>query len=166
MALYDSTTEKWDCLFCEIANWSIATPGIFWENEEFMAFLTIFPSVLWHTVIIPKSHYWSDVLSLPDDVLQRFILAAKEVSNILLSHFEDVGRVWLIMEWTWVDHAHIKLTPMHGTWHMKKWIWRQYLSNRSDWSDKYEWYIISTDWPRADDEVIKRLSEELRKINY
>jgi len=57
----------------------------------------------------------SDVLSLPDDILQEFILTAKHVSTTLLHHFDDVGRIGLIMEGTGIDHAHIKLIPMHGT---------------------------------------------------
>ena len=60
-----------------------------------------------------KEHYGSDVLKMPDDVLQGFILS-KKVAGILENYFEDVGRVGLIMEGTGIDHAHIKLVPMHG----------------------------------------------------
>lgn len=165
MADYGSTTDDWKCLFCEIVSWNIKTPWIFWEDDEFMAFLSTWPNTEWFTVLIPKNHYGSDCLSMPDDMLQNYIIAAKRVSNILLSYFVDVGRVGLIMEWTWVDHAHIKLVPMHWTWHMKQGVWKQYLSGRSDYFEKYLWYIISTDWPRADTEKLKALASELRKNN-
>ena len=100
---------------------------------------------------------------MPDEVLQRFILAAKKVSNILLNYFEDVGRVGLIMEGTGINHAHIKLIPMHGTAHMKQGIWKQYLSGREDYFEKYEGYIVSTDGPKADPEELKHLAENLKQ---
>ena len=164
MANYKSSTNEGKCIFCEIIKGNIQTPGIFYEDNEFMAFLSMWPSVEGFTVVVPKEHHSSDCLAMPDDVLQKFILAAKKVSNILLNYFEDVGRVGLIMEGTGVDHAHIKLVPMHGTDHMKKGIWKQYLSNRSDYFEKYEGYIISTDGPKADPEKLRNLAKKLRDI--
>ena len=164
MADYKSKTDKGECIFCKIIDGDIKTPGIFWEDDEFMAFLSTWPSVVGFTVVVPKEHYGSDCLAMPYDVLQRFIVVAKKVSEVLLKHFEDVGRVGLIMEGTGVDHAHIKLIPMHGTGHMKKGVWKQYLSGRSDYFEKYEGYIISTDGPKADEQKICELAEKLRKI--
>lgn len=164
VANYQSSTEEGKCIFCEIIAGNIPTPGIFWEDKKYMAFLSPWPSVEGFTVLAPKKHYGSDVLALPDKELQKFILAAKKVSNILLNNFEDVGRVGLIMEGTGVDHAHIKLVPMHGTGHMKQGIWKQYLSGRSDYFAKYEGYIISTDGPKADPEKIRILAEKLRNV--
>lgn len=102
---------------------------------------------------------------MPDEVLQRFVIAAKKVSQLLLNYFEDVGRVGLIMEGTGIDHAHIKLVPMHGTAHMKQGIWKQYLSGRSDFFERYEGYIISTDGPKADPEKISLLAKKLKDHN-
>jgi len=101
---------------------------------------------------------------MPDDILQKLILAAKIVSNNLVKNFAEVGRVGLIMEGTGVDHAHIKLIPMHGTGHMKKGIWKQYLSGRSDYFEKYEGYTISTDGPKADPVKLKNLAIKLRGV--
>lgn len=102
---------------------------------------------------------------MPDKELQAFVLAAKKVAKILEKHFEDVGRVWLMMEWTWIDHAHIKLFPMHGTWYMKTGERRQHPSGIETSFEKYEGYMISNDGPRADDEKIQNLAAELRKIS-
>ena len=165
MANYKSSTEEGKCIFCEIIRGNIPTPGIFWDDEEFMAFLSTWPSVEGFTVLVPKKHYGSDCLAMPDDILQRFILSAKKVSAVLSTHFEDVGRVGLIIEGTGVDHAHIKLIPMHGTGHLKKGIWKQYLSGQSDYFEKYEGYIISTDGPKADPEKLKDLAERLRETS-
>lgn len=156
--LYPSSTTDGKCVFCEIINGTIPTPGIFWQDDNFMAFLSIFPNVEGFTVVVPKKHFASDVLAMHDDMLQKFVLAAKTVSKILMNYYDDVGRVALIMEGTGVDHAHIKLIPLHGTGHMKKGVWKQYLSDRLDYFEKYEGYIISTDGPKADPEKLRDLA--------
>lgn len=164
MADYQSTTKKGECIFCKIVSGDIKTPGIFWENDEFMAFLSIWPNTEGFSVVITKEHYGSDVLGMPEDKLCKFIIAAKTVSKKLIKHFEDVGRVGLIMEGTGIDHAHIKLFPMHGTGHLKKGKWIQYHSNIDKFFKTYEGYICSNDGPKGDERKIRELAEKLREI--
>jgi len=166
MAEYKSSTKEGDCIFCEIIKGNVSTPGVFWENEKYIAFLSIFPSVEGFTVVTPKKHYPSDVLQMPDEDLKEFILVAKRVSKILLKHFEDVGRIGLIMEGTGVNHAHIKLIPMPGTGHMKKGIWKQYLPDKEEFFEKYEGYITSIEGPKEEDEKIRKLAEQLKSISF
>ena len=149
MAIYNATTKDNKCIFCEIVSGNIPVAGKFWENDEFIAFLSIDPNTEGFTCVIPKQHYGSDVLKMPDDVLQRFIIASKEVALILEKYFADVGRVGVMMEGTGIDHAHIKLTPLHGTENFKKGIWEQFLSDKEFWFDKYEGWICSGGGPRA-----------------
>ncbi|MDX9913433.1 MAG: HIT family protein [Candidatus Moranbacteria bacterium] len=163
MVKYKSKTEEGACIFCEIAASKIETPGIFWEDKNFMAFLSIFPNTQGATVLIPKKHYASDVLDLPDEVLKKIVLAAKKVSKILIKKMPDVGRVGLVMEGTGINHAHIKLYPMHKTGHMKKGVWKQYSSHRTDYYEKYEGFVCSNDGPREDDKKIKKLADKLKK---
>lgn len=163
MAKYEAETPDKKCVFCEIASGRFTTPGIYWQDEEFMAFLSIDPNTDGFSCVIPKKHYGSDVMKMPDDVLQRFILAAKKVSQILENHFEDVGRVGILMEGTGLDHAHIKLMPLHGTGFMKRGEWRQILSGKNFWFDKYEGWICSGGGPKADSEKLKSLAESLKK---
>lgn len=151
-----------DCVFCKITTGEIKTPGIFWDNENHMAFLSTSPSTEGFTVVIPKEHYPSDVLKMPNDILSEFILAAKEVSGILENYFPDVGRVGLIMEGTGIDHAHIKLFPMHGTEHMKAGEWRPIPSHYDEYYATYPGYIASNDGPRGDDDELSKLAEGLR----
>lgn len=164
MAKYESHTEEGECIFCKIIQGELKTPGIFWENEKYMAFLSTFPNTEGNTVVVPKEHYGSDVLAMPDGELKEFILAAKEVSKILLKRFKDVGRVGLIIEGTGIDHAHIKLYPMHKTSHMKEGKWKQYLSNKEDFFEEYKGYLSSNDGPKAEESKIKKLAEELKKL--
>jgi diadenosine tetraphosphate (Ap4A) HIT family hydrolase len=164
MADYKSITEKGGCIFCKIISDEIKTPGIFWENDEFIAFLSMWPNTEGFTVVVPKEHYSSNVLGMPDDKLSRFILAAKTVSKNLIKHFEDVGRVGFIIEGTGIDHAHIKLFPMHGTGHMKKGEWKQYHSKNDKFFETYEGYIASNDGPKTDEQKIRELAKKLREI--
>ncbi len=164
MADYKSKTDKGECIFCKIISGEIKTPGIFWEDNAFMAFLSTWPNTEGFTVVVPKEHYGSDVLGMPDEILQKFVLAAKTVSKKLINHFDDVGRVGLIMEGTGIDHAHIKLFPMHGTGHMKKGEWKQYHSNNDNFFETYEGYISSNDGPKGNEQKIRELAGKLREI--
>lgn len=163
MAKYETRTSDDDCIFCGIVAGKIPA-NIYWQDEEFMAFLSIDPNTEGFSCVIPKNHYKSDVMKLPDDVLQRFILASKKVCQILENFFEDVGRVGVIMEGTGIDHAHIKLFPMHGTEYLKKGEWQQVLSGKEFWFPKYEGWISSGGGPKADPDELKKLAEKLKLI--
>lgn len=161
MGKYDATTKENKCIFCEIVSGNIPASS-FWENDEFLAFLSIDPNTNGFTCVIPKNHYDSDVLKMRDESLQKFTLAAKEVAKLLEGFYPDVGRVGLIMEGTGIDHAHIKLVPMHGTGHMKQGVWKQYLSGQEHWFDKYEGWISSAGGPNADKEQLKEIAKQLK----
>ncbi len=135
--------------------------GKFWEDEEFMAWLAIDPNTEGFSCVIPKRHFGSDVLKMPDDVLQRFIVASKKIAHILENHFEDVGRVGLIMEGTGIDHAHIKLVPMHGTENLKNGVWKQVLNEKEFWFDTYEGWICSCGGPLANPDDLKKLADTI-----
>ncbi len=167
MVKYDSKNAEGRCIFCEIASGKIKPlgDGAFWENDRYLAWLSPFPNTEGFTVLIPKKHYSSDVLGLPDEELSSFILEAKKISQLLIKGFNDVGRVGLIMEGTGVDHAHIKLVPMHGTEHMKKGEWKQYLSGREDFYGKYSGYLSSHDGPKADFNKINELAKRLISLS-
>jgi diadenosine tetraphosphate (Ap4A) HIT family hydrolase len=163
MAQYEAKTKDDKCPFCEITSGALSTPGIFWQDDEFMAFLAIDPNTEGFTCVIPKRHFGSDVLKMPDETLQRFIIASKKVAKVLEKYFDDVGRIGLMMEGTGIDHAHIKLVPLHGTEDLKKGVWQQVLSGKEFWFDKYEGWISSGSGPKADPEKLRRLAEGLRK---
>lgn len=162
MAEYIAKTPDNKCVFCEIVAGRLDSPGIFWQDDDFMAFLSIDPNTPGFTCVIPKAHFGSDVLKMPDETLQSFVLAAKTVATILENYFDDVGRVGVMMEGTGIDHAHIKLMPLHGTEHLKRVEWRQILSGKEFWFDTYEGWIASGGGPLADPTELKRLATELK----
>ena len=165
MVRYKTVADDGECVFCKIAHGEIEPRGrgMIWEDEKYIAWLSPFPNVKGFTVLIPKKHYGSDVLKMPDKELQDFIIIAKKVSELLLDYFEDVGRVGLIMEGTGIDHAHIKLSPMHGTGYMKKGEWKQILSDRKDYFEEYQGYLISSDGPQTNLHDLEVLAKNIRK---
>jgi diadenosine tetraphosphate (Ap4A) HIT family hydrolase len=163
MSNYEAKTPGNKCPFCEIVKGNLQTPGIFWEDNDFMAFLSIDPNTKGFSCVIPKEHHGSDIMKMPDDILQKFIVASKKVAKILEDYFEDVGRVGVIMEGTGIDHAHIKLVPMHGTGYMKKGEWKQVLSDKEFWFEKYEGWISSGGGPKADLEDLRNLAKGLKE---
>ena len=162
MATYDARTRDDKCVFCEIISRN-DPEVIFWQNDRYAAFLAIDPNTPGFSLVVPKEHNGSDILKMPDADLQGFIVAAKRVAKILEDYYEDVGRVGLIMEGTGIDHAHIKLVPMHGTEHLKRGEWKQYRSGVNHWFDTYPGWISSAGGPMADRDELKSLAERLKE---
>lgn len=133
---------------------------IVWEDEEHLAFLSIYPNTEGVTVVIPKKHYSSYVFDLPDQVLSELTVAAKKVAKILDEKLEDVGRTALVFEGYGVDHAHAKLFPMHGTSEMKDWV--KIESTIDKFYPKYEGYISSHDSKEEDSNRLKSLADKLK----
>lgn len=166
MPKYAATTADKKCVFCEIVAGNLKTPGVFWEDTQFMAWLAIDPNTEGFSCVIPKTHFGSAVLRMPDIILQQFILAAKKVAHVLERHFTDVGRVGLIMEGTGIDHAHIKLIPMHGTGFMKQGEWKQVLSGKEFWFDTYPGWISSGSGPLANPDELARLATAIKQEHH
>jgi diadenosine tetraphosphate (Ap4A) HIT family hydrolase len=148
-----------DCIFCKIVKGEAPAHKI-WEDEKHLAFLSIFPNTEGFTVVITKKHYSSYAFDLPDNVLKELVIAAKKVAKLLDTKLEDVGRTGLIFEGFGVNHVHAKLFPMHGT-KMKK--WKPIKSNVNKYFEKYEGYISSHDYKRADDKKLAKLAKKIRE---
>lgn len=138
-----------DCIFCKITNGEAPCFKI-WENDEFMAFLDIMPNVKWQTLLVPKKHYDSDLFLIDDEKFYgRLMAATKEVIDMLKKSLK-VQRVWMIMEWMWVNHLHLKLYPMYG-------LGEQREVNECHWHvffDIYPWYLTTQMWDQADMEEL------------
>lgn len=149
-----------DCIFCKVVKKELPSHKI-WEDENFLAFLSIFPNTKGFSVVIPKKHYPSYVFDLPKEVLADLMVAAQKVAKLLDKKLEDVGRTGMIFEGFGVDHVHAKLFPMHGTKNMKE--WQQLKSNMDKYFEKYEGYISSHDYKRADDTELAELAKKIRE---
>ncbi|HRN96737.1 MAG TPA: HIT family protein [Candidatus Levybacteria bacterium] len=149
-----------NCIFCKIVN-KKAPAHVIWEDDKHIAFLSIFPNTQGVTVVITREHYLSYVFDLPDTILQELLLASKKVAKLLDIKLDDVGRTALVFEGFGVDHIHAKLFPMHGTRNMKE--WKPIESSVNKYFEKYEGYISSHDYKRADDNKLAELTEKIKK---
>jgi len=150
------------CIFCSIVNNKLPHHLID-SNDNFMAFLTIFPNTEGATVIIPKKHYASYAFDLDDEVLSGLVLYAKMIAKKLDGFFEDVGRTALVFEGFGVDHVHAKLFPMHGTKQSHE-NWKPINSSVDKYFTEYEGYISSHDFKREEDSKLAILAEKIRNF--
>jgi len=150
-----------DCIFCKIVKGEAPSHKI-WEDEKHLAFLSIFPNTEGFAVVITKKHYSSYAFDLPDNILKNLVIAAKKVGKLIDSKLEDVGRTGMIFEGFGVDHVHAKLFPMHGT---KINEWKAIKSSVEKYFEKYEGYISSHDYKRADDNKLAETAKKIREQN-
>ncbi len=141
-----------NCLFCKIVRGEIPSWKIF-ESPNHLAFLTPFPNTPGFTVVIPKKHHPSDLFALDNTDYAALLASARGVAH-LLERGLDCKRVAMIAEGMAIDHAHLKLIPLHG---IPEGPWQPILSHAPHFSEKYEGYLTSVDGPRMTDEELNRI---------
>lgn len=147
-----------ECTFCKIVKGEMPCHKI-WEDEKYLAFLSIFPNTDGFTVVISKEHYPSYGFDVENQVLVGLLLACKSVVKLIDKNMDDVGRTALIMEGFGVDHLHMKLFPMHGT-KMKEWRPIHFSSDK--YFEKYEGYVSSYDCKKMEDEKLGEIARKIR----
>ena len=146
-----------DCIFCKIVKGEIPCHKIYEDNNH-LAFLDINPNTKGMTIVIPKKHYDSYVFDMPNDEYKKLLLIVKKVARLLDKKL-GTKRIALVMEGMGINHAHIKLYPLHGLDKKFKEMW----SKDKIHFDKYEGYISTQLGPRMNDEKLKKLAEEIRE---
>lgn len=142
-------------LFEKIAQREIPA-SIIREDDEFMAFLDIFPNCKGQTLVIPKKRYDSDISLMNDDVYTRYLLAVKYVIA-LLKNWLGSNRVGIIMEGMWVNHAHIKLYPMYGLDDQ----WKPAVTEEKAWFDTYPGYMTTVMGEMKAKEELDQIAHEI-----
>ena len=95
-----------DCIFCKIVRGEISSYKVY-EDDNFIAFLSIHPLSPGHTLVIPKKHerwVW-DVPNFAEyaGVAQKIALAQRKAF--------DTKSIWAHVEGAEVPHAHIWVYP-------------------------------------------------------
>ena len=149
-----------DCIFCRIVANESPSHRI-WEDENHLAFLSIYPNTPGVTVVIPKAHRPSYVFDNDDETVCSLMKAARKVAGMLDQRLEGVGRTGVIFEGYGVDHLHAKLFPMHGTGDGSS--FRRIESKGMDrFFERYEGYLSSHDAMRADDDALSAMARRIR----
>lgn len=140
-----------DCIFCKIVKGEIPCHKIY-EDDNFLAFLDIFPNIEGQSLVMPKKHTHSDIFKNEDDLIIEFSIAVKKVANLLEKKL-NVKRVAFVMEGTGVDHLHAKLYPI------KK---ETVSEEKRIYFGEYAGYLTTLMGPKADDEKLKKLAKKIR----
>lgn len=148
-----------NCIFCKITKGEIGSVKI-WENDKFVAILDVNPNMKGMTLVLTKEHYDSYAFDMPDAVYSEFMIAAKKVAKMLEKGL-NITRISMVMEGMGINHAHIKLYPLHGVTEKFKEMW----ARDKVYFDSYEGYISTQLGPKADLEELKRIAEEIKRNN-
>ncbi len=146
-----------ECIFCKIVAGKVPAEKI-WEDNEFLAFLDLNPNVEGMTLVIPKKHFDSYAVNMEDKDFCKFMSASKRVAKILDTSL-NVKRTALVMEGLGVNHAHIKLYPIHGLDKEFKEIW----ATEKVFFKEYQGYLTTKLGPQAKPEELKKTAEKIRK---
>ena len=78
-----------DCIFCKIVKGEVPCHKI-WEDEKHMAFLSNFPKIDGHTLVIPKEHS-INIFDSNEGCLEFLGPSLKKVSSLLKDNFMAEG---------------------------------------------------------------------------
>lgn len=97
-------------LFEKIANREI--PGfIFWENDDYFAFLSIGPLNEGHTLVAPKKNLSDHLFDLQEADYSELMQASYKVASVLKAKF-SCDRILTWVEGFEVPHVHVHLLPV------------------------------------------------------
>lgn len=82
------------------------------ENDNFFAFLDIFPLVRGHVLVVPKNET-DRLFDLPDNYLAELLLFAKPIAHAIEKLF-DCNRCGIAVIGLEVPHAHVHLAPINS----------------------------------------------------
>ncbi len=145
-----------DCIFCKIIKGEIPCAKV-WEDDDFIAILDAFPNTKGMTLVLPKEHYDSYIFDESEEFYEKIMKASKKVAKMLEKGL-GLQRIALVMEGMGVNHAHVKLYPLHGVDEKFKEMW----ADKKIFFDKYQGYISTQLGPKADPEELNKVAEEIK----
>jgi histidine triad (HIT) family protein len=98
-------------IFSKIINGEIPSYKIA-EDENFYAFLDIFPLVKGHVLVVPKIEV-DKIFDLPENYLSSMMLFAKPIAKAIEKSF-DCNRCGISVVGLEVPHAHMHLLPINN----------------------------------------------------
>ena len=150
-----------NCTFCKIIRGELPSAKI-WENDDFLAILDVNPNTKGMTLFLTKQHFDSYINSLPDGTYNKYFQALKKVTSMLEKGLA-VKRVAVAIEGMAINHAHIKLYPLHGL----KDKFEEVLAKDRVYFEKYEGFLSTQLGPTKNIGELRKLAEEIKsKTRY
>ncbi len=144
-------------VFCKIVSGKADSAKI-WEDKDYLAILDINPNTEGAALLLTKKHYKSYIFDMDDADYAKYMLAVKKVVKLLEKGL-GVKRVAIVVEGLGIDHAHVKLYPLHG-------LKEQFQETRSEglvYFKTYEGYISTQLGPRKEFLELKKLAGRINK---
>ena len=82
------------------------------EDENFLAFLDVFPLVKGHVLVVPKLEV-DKLFNLPENLLSKMLVFAKPIAQAIEQTF-DCRRCGISAIGLEVPHAHLHLVPINS----------------------------------------------------
>jgi len=142
-------------IFDKIVDGSIPSFKV-WEDDIYVAFLTIFPNTPGFTVVIPKQNPGDNYITVSEDAYTGLLLAARKVAGLLQKAFK-VERVGLVIEGQAVPHLHVKLIPMHSQGATPS----VPAEHATVFNEFYQGYLTTHDGPRMSDDELKAIQQKI-----
>jgi histidine triad (HIT) family protein len=98
-------------IFTKIIRREIPAYSIY-EDDDFIAFLDIFPIHEGQTLIVPKKEVPSKFSIVETDLLQNAVALAQRIATRIEEKLPEIERCILVIEGLEIDHLHIKLYPI------------------------------------------------------
>jgi len=105
-------THDPNCVFCKIVKGELHSYKVY-EDEEYLAVLDINPNTEGATILMSKEHMHPYIVNASDEVYGKFFGKARRVARILTERLK-AQRVAIVLEGMGMDHAHLKIYPLHG----------------------------------------------------
>jgi histidine triad (HIT) family protein len=99
-----------DTIFHKIAR-KEAPAYIIYEDDNFMAFLDIFPSFYGQTIVIPKTPETSKFSESDPELMRNLITVGQKVAKLIETKLDNIERCLAVIEGFDVDYLHLKLYP-------------------------------------------------------
>ncbi len=129
-----------------------------WEDQQYLAFLTPFPSTPGLTVVIPKRNPGDYIFDVNDAGITGLMVATKTVAK-LLEKALGVQRVGLVFEGTGVAYLHAKLYPLHGDLAGQTGVW----SKHQEFYPEYVGYFSTVEGPRMSDQELTAIQQKIQE---
>lgn len=98
-----------DCIFCKIVAGEIPASKIY-EDEDFLAFLTINPTREGHTLVVPKKHV-SYVVEMTNDDYLKMMKVVKTLTNKINDLLKPERMGMQVIGYD-VAHTHVHIVPL------------------------------------------------------
>jgi len=102
-----------NCVFCKIVQNQLPSSKV-WEDDRYLAFMSIAPINPGHVLVIPKEHV-DYVFDLREEDLGNLMIISKQIAQALKTAYNpQTGKIGVMVAGMEVHHAHIHLIPMNA----------------------------------------------------